>query len=126
MDKISAIKERIFQFIEKKGITKAEFCENTGISYANFKGKSLLSELSGDKIAEIISIYEEISPDWLLTGTGHMLRDDGVKQASVPVDSPVIDSGSMSLFLKRFEELVVENALLKKELEDLKKQLRRE
>jgi len=35
MDKISPIKERILQYIDSKGITKTDFCENTGISYQN-------------------------------------------------------------------------------------------
>jgi hypothetical protein len=74
MEKISPIKRRILKFIEYKGITKQHFCEKTGISYANIKGKSLESEFGGTQIAEILSIFTELSPDWLLTGRGEMLR----------------------------------------------------
>lgn len=74
MDKISPIKERILQFIETMNITKSEFCKKTNISYANLKGISLKSEFGGTQIAEILSIFEEISPEWLLTGRGEMLR----------------------------------------------------
>ncbi len=76
MDKISPIKSRLLKFIDVQGITKLEFCEKTKISYANLRGKSLLSEIGGDKIAEILSVYDNISPDWLLTGQGPMLRGD--------------------------------------------------
>ena len=136
MENISAIKERIFQFIENKGITKSQFCDRTGISYANFKGKSLVSELSGDKIAEIITIYEEISPDWLLTGTGSMLRSGTLSSAQVSSATPIApapaqeapvahvpqapDVSSIHYIMQRYESLVAENALLKKENEELK------
>ena len=74
MNKISPIKQRMLQYIEYSGITKQLFCEKTGISYANIKGKSLESEFGGAQIAEILSVFSEISSDWLLTGTGEMLR----------------------------------------------------
>jgi phage repressor protein C with HTH and peptisase S24 domain len=76
MDKISPIKERILQFIDSQNIKKINFCELTGISYANLKGKSLYSEIGGDKIAEILSVYPYLNPEWLLTGKGEMLRKD--------------------------------------------------
>lgn len=80
MDKISPIKERILKFIDLKGIKKVDFCEITGISYANLKGKSLYSEIGGDKIAEILSIYPELNPEWLLTGNGPMLKNGDEKK----------------------------------------------
>lgn len=86
MDKISPIKERILHFIEFKGITKDSFCKNTGISYANLRGKSLFSEIGGSQIAEILSVYGEISPNWLITGNGDMLKNSPniVQSASSP------------------------------------------
>ncbi|MCQ2606743.1 MAG: hypothetical protein MJ204_09455 [Bacteroidales bacterium] len=78
MGKISPIKERILYFIENKGITKLDFCERTGISYANLKGKSLESEIGGSQIAEILTKYVEISPDWLILGKGSMHRNNVV------------------------------------------------
>lgn len=73
-NKISPIKKRILQFIEYKGITKANFCELTGISYPNLNSKSLQSELGGSQITQISSVFNEISLDWLITGKGEMLR----------------------------------------------------
>ena len=115
MDKISPIKQRILQFIVNQNITKVEFCDKTGISYANMKGKSLQSEIGGDKVAEILSIYNEISPDWLILGIGSMFRSDQIES-----NIPVIDIKSMSFILDRYEAMVAENALLRKENEDLK------
>ena len=62
--------------MDNQQISKKDFCEKTGISYANMRGKSLFSEIGGEQIAEILSQYREISPDWLLTGTGPMLRNE--------------------------------------------------
>jgi hypothetical protein len=76
MDKISPIKERILHFIEYKGLTKKEFCDKTGISYANLKGKSLYSEIGGTQIGEILSSYDEISPGWLIAGSGNMIKSN--------------------------------------------------
>ena len=84
MDKISPIKERILQFIEYKGITKTDFCNNTNMSYANLKGKSLESELGGTQLYEILSYYREISPDWLILGEGEMLRSQEKKTKIEP------------------------------------------
>ena len=76
MAEISPIKKRILQFIDFASITKVDFCEKTGISYANLKGKSLKSEIGGNGIAEILSIFPEISAEWLLTGNGEMLKTE--------------------------------------------------
>lgn len=74
MAEISPIKKNILFFIDYKKITKSEFCEKTGISYANLKGKGLQSEMGGQQIGKILSAFSEISPEWLLTGEGPMLR----------------------------------------------------
>lgn len=76
MDKISTIKENIFYFIEKQGISKVSFYEKTGISASNFKGAGLKSEIGGDKIVKILTMYSDLNPEWLLTGKGSMLRKE--------------------------------------------------
>lgn len=91
MEKISPIKEKILSFIEKMGITKQSFCDKTGISYANLKGKGLYSEIGGQQIGKILSMYPEISSEWLLTGSGEMLKssDAPVAKHIVPSDNCV-------------------------------------
>jgi hypothetical protein len=77
MDKIfSTIKKRIILYLDNKSISKENFFETSGISASNFKGKGAESELGGDKIVKILTIYPDISPEWLLTGVGSMLRTD--------------------------------------------------
>ncbi len=75
MEKLfSPIKSRIIQFIDSKKIKKEFFFKQTGISPSNFKGAGAKSEIGGDKIVQILSIFPEINPDWLLTGQGGMLK----------------------------------------------------
>jgi phage repressor protein C with HTH and peptisase S24 domain len=86
MDKISTIKENILYFIEKQCVSKVSFYEKTGISASNFKGTGLKSEIGGDKIVKILTYYPEISPEWLLTGKGSMLRSE------LPIALPIQES----------------------------------
>lgn len=83
MEEISPTKQKILQYLDFKGISKADFCRQTGFSYENFKGKSLKSDIGGAILGKIITIYSDISPKWLLTGEGSMLKtdtpDDGAK-----------------------------------------------
>lgn len=89
-NKISPIKKRILQFIDYKGITKANFCELTGISYPNLNSKSLESELGGTQITLIASVFNEISLDWLILGKGEMLRSASTDN-SIP-ESDIIEA----------------------------------
>ena len=81
LEKNAKIKRRILYFIEIQQITKVDFCEKTGISYSNIKGKAQKSELGGEQIVKILEVYSALSPDWLLLGNGEMLRN------SSPVNS---------------------------------------
>ena len=98
MEKISPIKEKILYFIEKQGITKTDFCKNTGISYANLKGKGLFSEIGGTQIGKILSYYNELSPEWLITDKGQMLRK--TKSSNYISDSSNSESQTIDLEYK--------------------------
>lgn len=92
MEEISPIKERILQYIKNKAITKSDFCKETGISYANIKGKGLKSEIGGSQIGKILSIYTDINPEWLLTGKGNMLREQTEQTESSSTQTDVTPS----------------------------------
>ena len=64
-----------------------------------------------------------IDANWLLTGIGPMLRDGKIEEVQVPViETPVQldDNSYMKLVMDRNESLVVENYILKQEVEQLK------
>lgn len=68
---ISPIKQRILQFIGSLGISKREFYSSTAISRGTLESNSGITE---EIIARFIATYQNVSPAWLLTGEGTMLR----------------------------------------------------
>lgn len=83
------ILDRIKQFIDSEGIAVSAFEKSIGMSNASF-GKSLRSggAIGTDKLENILSVYPELSPNWLLTGEGAMLKSNEVP-AKVSFDPSV-------------------------------------
>lgn len=69
-------KERILTFIKEMNIKQTDFFMQIEVAPSNFKGSAKKSELGSDKIVKILSLYPDLSPDWLLLGTGDMLRNN--------------------------------------------------
>jgi transcriptional regulator with XRE-family HTH domain len=70
--KFSLIKRNILKYAEYKGISKYEIYQKTGMS------RSVLSQNNGlteDNLLKFLACYSDVNPDWLLTGTGPMLRE---------------------------------------------------
>ena len=78
------ILDRIKEYIDHKGISIAAFERSVGMSNASFS-KSLKNKggIGSDKIENILSIYTELSPNWLLTGKGNMLKSESDIRESV-------------------------------------------
>jgi len=103
-------KERLLQYLENKSIDKPTFYEKTGIKRGLLDADKIKSALSDQFIAKIIAIYEDLNLTWLITGKGSMVE--------VPSASRC-DNGNF-LQLEMIVKLSAENALLKKENEELK------
>lgn len=69
--------ERLQYFMEKKGINDNQMTVNAGLS-VGLIGKAKVSGkgMSSMNIEKILLAYPELSADWLLTGTGNMLKQD--------------------------------------------------
>lgn len=80
------IKERVSQYLEYKGISDYRFEKDLGLSkgYWN-KAKNPSYEI----LMRICGIYTDISPEWLLTGEGKMLKDDLAQQGNEVAVAPV-------------------------------------
>ena len=70
--------ERLQYFMEKKGINDNQMTVNAGLS-VGLIGKAKVSGkgMSSINIEKVLLAYPELSADWLLTGKGSMLKDDG-------------------------------------------------
>ena len=104
------------QYIDFIAITREEFYKKVSLNGANFRGKSAKSELSGDKIANILRCYPDINPDWLLLGEGEILRK-----------APQIQQqdASVAIHIEKIADLARENGQLQAENAELKKEIAR-
>lgn len=87
------ILERIKQYIDFKGISVAAFERSIGMANASF-GKSLKKQgaIGTDKLENILNIYPDISPMWLLKGVGEMLLQEGeIPQKQVTAPTYLLD-----------------------------------
>lgn len=68
------IMERLKMFIDSQGITIKAFERSIGMSNASF-GKSLKNggNIGSDKVENILQVYPQLNPLWLLTGEGSMI-----------------------------------------------------
>ena len=76
-------RDRILQFVEFKSISKNKFYKETGLSNG-FLDKN--NHPGADKLEQIIYTYPDISPEWLLTGKGDMLKSDEKPAVAFGVD----------------------------------------
>jgi len=65
--------DRIKQYLDYKGISKYAFYKKTGFSN-KFLDNS--SNMGTDRAEIILRYYDDISPLWLLTGEGNMIKTD--------------------------------------------------
>ena len=79
---------RLKKYIDSKGISVSAFEKSIGMSNASF-GKSLKNggAIGSDKLENILRVYSDLNPIWLLTGEDEMLKGD--TQAACPVPSGI-------------------------------------
>ena len=103
------IKSRVLEVATKKGIPKERFFQKIGLKYGNFKGKAKFQSLSSDNLAIIIAYHPEINPEWLITGRGSMLREEGESKDNINITSKggnnIIATGNSSIKLNEKAEL---------------------
>lgn len=107
-------------YIDNLNITKEKFFKDTGLSASNFKGKGAKSELGGDKIVKILTVFPDLSPKWLLTGEGPPLveTNSNCKQSSPELPPGPCQQCSIREKLITQQEETIE--LLKEKVDHLK------
>lgn len=68
---ISPIKQRILYFADTLNISKREFYKKISVSRGTLESSTGITE---DIMAKFIATYPEVSPEWLVTGRGPMIR----------------------------------------------------
>lgn len=125
------ILERLKEYIDYRGISVAAFERSIGMANASF-GKSLKNKgaIGTDKLEKILSIYPEISPVWLMTGEGDMLKTKRTPenlQAQESTNSDYKDSKNQTLgqdipplILDRLLNTIAEkDAIIREQAEEL-------
>lgn len=69
--KYSILKQRLFEYLDFKGISKVQCYVDTGFSNGIL---SQTSDFSGAAIITILSVYKDLSPDWWFHEKGEMIR----------------------------------------------------
>ena len=72
------IKERLFQYLEFKGLSARRFSLECGFS-ANY-ATNISKGIPEDKMNTISVHFPDLNPAWLMTGEGEMLRADSAAE----------------------------------------------
>lgn len=128
MENILTIKERILSFLESQGIKKVDFFEATGIQSSNFKGKNMSSQPGGDMIVRVLTIYPNLSAEWLLRGEGDMLKSPAIKDKPKIIKTDTkkdndLSSSILDKLLTTIQDQAEEIGELKARIKDLEQRL---
>ena len=85
---MTTIKDRVLKISDYKEVSKQKFFKDLGLSYANFKGVQKKSALNSDAIDKILTNYNEINYEWLVSGKGPMLKAEKPTYPSHLVGKP--------------------------------------
>lgn len=119
-------KERILQYLESKGIGKPQFYTDLGIKRGLLDSDKMNSTVTDVVIAKILVRYSDVSPLWLLTGEGPMLRTDGPSTNSViPATDALAASGNpnVSILYNMYKDEKAEKEKIRLEKESEIKEL---
>lgn len=84
------ILSRIKEFIDFKGISVAAFEKSIGVANASFaKPLKVGGNIGSDKLENILRIYTDLNPVWLMTGQGKMLIDVNIDNKNREVNREV-------------------------------------
>lgn len=108
--------KRIKQYIDYKHINISNFEKSIGMSNSSF-GKSLKNggAIGTDKLENILNVYPDINPVWLLTGKGEMICDENQEENT---------TDPLTYIMNRYESLAIEHGYLKKENETLREAIK--
>lgn len=84
---LAPIKKRVNEFLDTINESRSDFQDKTGVTTVNLRAKK--SEFTGDKIAKILTVYPQLSAEWLLRNEGTMFRAIPEKEGEITVDKVI-------------------------------------
>jgi len=111
------INDRIADFINFTGVTKAQFARDLDISPSRL-GNILSKRNNPDAelLTKIAIKYRTLNLDWLFTGEGNI-----IKEPVIVVSTENNQKEDNIIFINKIIELAQENGMLKEELKALRK-----
>jgi hypothetical protein len=120
MQEKSLLKKNILQFIEYKGLSKAKFYQDTGITRGILDQNNGLSE---ENLTRFLAFYPEVSLQWLFFGIGEMTTSEKSErnhtEKSMVTEPNDKEINHLSKLLKEREKVVSTQELLIKSQEDV-------
>lgn len=123
---MSAALLRIKAYLDYKGLSLRAFEASIGVSNGAITSQMKPGKTIGvDRLENILRIYEELSPDWVMTGRGTMIREEYASKEATNASENA--SKVIPKDLERLEELYEVNKkytqLLEEKLKATQKQL---
>jgi hypothetical protein len=109
-----SIRKRTLEFLAYKSLSRYRFYRITGLSNG-FLDKE--GAMTTDKCEKIFNSFPEVNPEWLLTGRGEMLREEGGQEQ----DRASSTDKTAVLLIDKLSLLASDNALLHKQIEEQKR-----
>ena len=75
-NKLDTTKLRLTYYLKNKGIKIQKFLSDTGIKRGFLDSDKMEISVNDENLAKIFACYSDISPIWLITGKGPMLKED--------------------------------------------------
>lgn len=122
MQNNSIVKRNVLKFIDYKGVNKATFYKQTGVSRSVLDKNGGMSE---ENIAKVIACYPEINIVWLITGLGEMLKSKYQSLDSLVLENNKLKSriSELNLTVKVLSETLDSREDIKLQLSTLKSRL---
>jgi len=113
--------KRLAKFIEYQGVSVSSFEQTISASDGMIRRAIRNNtDIQSKWITKISENYPDLNIVWLISGKGEMLKTD------TPVSAPIqaADTTIIDKLIKEVKDLSAENAVLKREIEELKEEIR--
>ncbi|HVB02136.1 MAG TPA: hypothetical protein VNE41_00315 [Chitinophagaceae bacterium] len=95
--------ERVLEYIRYKRLSKRFFYKNTGISNGYL---DKVKDLGANKMEKIISAFPELNFEWLVTGSGPMIRELNLKPPEGNIREKEMGYQNLQELLQEKEKLI--------------------